>query len=97
MDTASITQVKNGLSALIDRVRGGESIVILDRGIPVARLEPVTTLDDPSGRLRRLERGGIVRAGAGVPPMDLLLADGPALSPGASAVEAVILERQGGR
>jgi prevent-host-death family protein len=97
MDTASITQVKNGLSALIDRVRGGESIVILDRGIPVARLEPVTTLDDPSGRLRRLERGGVVRAGVGVVPVDLLLADGPSLSPGASAVAAVILERQAGR
>ena len=41
MKTATITQAKNGLSALIDRVRAGESILILDRGTPVARLEPV--------------------------------------------------------
>jgi len=27
------------LSALIDRVRGGDSVLIVDRGIPVARLE----------------------------------------------------------
>ena len=41
MGTTTITEAKNGLSALIDRVQAGESIIILERGRPVARLEPV--------------------------------------------------------
>ena len=49
MKTATITEAKNGLSALIDRVRAGEQVLITDRGIPVARLEPVTNAVDQSG------------------------------------------------
>ena len=45
MKTATITQTKNGLSALLDRVRHGETIVITDRSRPVARLEPVATAE----------------------------------------------------
>ncbi len=97
MNTATITQAKNGLSALIDRVRGGESILILDRGVPVARLEPVTTLADPVGRLSRLTRSGIVRPGTGRPPIELMRTRGPALAVGASAVAAIIDERATGR
>ena len=63
MGTATITDAKNRLSALIDRVKGGESILILDRGVPVARLEPVAGSPDPTGRLLRLERAGIIRVG----------------------------------
>lgn len=68
MKRATITEAKNGLSALIDRVRAGESILITDRGVPVARLEPAsaTSLDD-EGRLARLERAGIIRRGHGDP------------------------------
>ena len=42
MKKASITEAKNNLSALIDRVKGGSPVLIVDRGRPVARLEPVT-------------------------------------------------------
>lgn len=41
MQRASITEAKNNLSALIDRVRGGETVLICDRNRPVARLQPV--------------------------------------------------------
>ena len=63
MKKASITEAKNQLSALIDRVRHGESVVITDRGRPVARLEPVrgTAAEDDEMRLDRLERAGIIR------------------------------------
>jgi prevent-host-death family protein len=56
MRSVTITEAKNQLSALIDLVRAGESIVVLDRGVPVARLEPAAGHPNPSGRLRRLER-----------------------------------------
>ena len=39
MKKASITEAKNNLSALIDSVKGGSPVLIVDRGRPVARLE----------------------------------------------------------
>ena len=42
MNQANISYTRNHLSELIARVREGETIVILDRQQPVARLEPVT-------------------------------------------------------
>lgn len=97
MKTATITEVKNGLSALIDQVRAGESILITDRGLAVARLEPVTTRPDPTGRLRRLERAGIIRIGGAQPPIELLRRPAPRLPAGTSAVRAVIDERRSSR
>jgi prevent-host-death family protein len=97
MNTATITEAKNRLSALIDRVRSGESILILDRGLPVARLEPVATSPDPTGRLRRLERAGLIRVGDAAPPLELLRTPAPTLSPGASSVQALLQERRSGR
>jgi prevent-host-death family protein len=97
MKTATITQAKNGLSALIDRVKGGESILILDRGTPVARLEPVIGVGIAEGRLERLERAGVIRRGLAAPPVEQILRRGPALPPGVSVVEALLEERREGR
>jgi prevent-host-death family protein len=41
MQRTSITEAKNNLSVLIDRVRRGETVLICDRNRPVARLQPV--------------------------------------------------------
>jgi prevent-host-death family protein len=97
MKMATITQAKNGLSALIDRVRAGETIVITDRGIPVARIEPMAPDPDADGRLARLERAGVIRRGVGPPPIDLIRDPAPKLPPGVSIVEAVLEERRHGR
>ena len=97
MKTATITEAKNGLSALIDLVRGGESVVITDRGRAVAMLEPMGSAPDPTGRLLRLQRAGLVRVGTGVLPKELLRTPPPLLTPGSSAVEAVLDERRSGR
>jgi prevent-host-death family protein len=97
MKTSTITEAKNGLSALIAQVQGGESVLILDRGVPVARLDPVTGTADPSGRLHRLERAGIIRPGAGPVPLDILRQPGPTLSPGASGQAMLVGERESGR
>ncbi len=97
MKTATITQAKNGLSALIDRVKSGESILILDRGTPVARLEPIVGVGDAEGRLERLERAGLARRGLTAPPVDLISQPAPALPTGVSLVDYVIEERREGR
>jgi prevent-host-death family protein len=97
--TATLTETKNNLSALIDRVRAGESILILDRGIPVARLEPLVKEGEtaPEGRLERLIRKGIVRPARGPLNRELLSEDPPRTKSGASVVEALLEERREGR
>ncbi len=97
MGTTTITEAKNKLSALIDRVQAGESIVILERGRPVARLEPIQPQDDPTGRWERLERDGLITIGTAPPPVELIMSPPPRLAPGASAVEALLDERRTGR
>ena len=97
MSTTTITDAKNGLSALIDRVRAGESIVILDRGIPVARLEPVSGDPDPSGRVRRLERAGLIGQPSARPPLGLMRTPPPRAAAGVSVLEALLEERRSGR
>lgn len=97
MRRATITQAKNGFSALIDQVKAGESVLILDRGTPVARLEPVTSVGDGEGRAARLERAGLATRGVTAPPIDLILRPGPAGAPGASLLDALLEERRTGR
>ena len=98
MLVATITEAKNRLSALIDHVRGGESVLIVDRGIPVARLESaVSTEADDGGRIARLERQGALRAARKPPATELLLQAPPSPRGGASAVQALLEERREGR
>jgi len=101
MKTASITEAKNNLSALIDGLANGSPVLILDRGRPVARLEPVAGTDSESDddRLARLIRKGVVRprrAATPLPP-DFFKQELPRLAEGASAVEALLEERRNGR
>jgi prevent-host-death family protein len=98
MRRATVTQAKNGLSALLAQVKAGETIEITDRGIPVARLEPVAPLgDDDEARLARLERAGLIRRGTGEIPREILADRGPKLPPDVSGVDIVIEERRAGR
>ncbi|MCZ7654937.1 MAG: type II toxin-antitoxin system Phd/YefM family antitoxin [Rhodocyclaceae bacterium] len=58
MKLASISQTKNQLSALIEQVGHGETVVITDRDRPVARLMPIAAEESEaaSGGLALLER-----------------------------------------
>ncbi|MFL6262927.1 MAG: type II toxin-antitoxin system Phd/YefM family antitoxin [Thermoanaerobaculia bacterium] len=100
MKRATLTDTKNNLSALVDQVQHGETILILDRGRPVARLESVRGgEDDPEGRLARLERQGLLRRGSAPPPreIEILMAKPPRPSAGPSALEALLADRREGR
>jgi prevent-host-death family protein len=99
MKKASITEAKNNLSALIDGLKGGSPVLIVDRGRPVARLEPVTTGGEPDheGRLSRLVREGVVRPGRAPMPRALIGGQPPRLKRGASAVVMLIEERRDSR
>ncbi len=99
MKTATISQTKNSLSALIDRVRHGESILITDRSRPVARLEPVNSSigsGDDEGRLQRLERAGLIRR-AHSARLDEILRVPPSADSGADVVQELVNERRASR
>jgi prevent-host-death family protein len=101
MKRISITAAKNGLSALIERVRHGESVIIEDRGVPVARLESVAVAAsgrEVEGRAARLLRQGVLRPSvAAAVPKRLLTTSPPRPTGGATASGALIDERQNGR
>jgi prevent-host-death family protein len=98
MKKASITEAKNNLSALIDRVKGGSPVLIVDRGRPVARLEPAGGAgSDDDGRLARLVRDGLVRPARRGIPKALVATAPPRSRKGTSAVRALLEERREGR
>ena len=94
MKTATITEAKNGLSALLDRVKAGESVVITDRGVPVAVLEPAPGRVDLDERLASLERRGLIRRGTGVLDPAAIHARRPAAAPGVETLSLVREDRE---
>lgn len=96
MKMASISVTKNQLSALIEQVRQGETILITDHDRPVARLTPVAAENGQPGsdELVLRERKGILRRGHGEA---CHLAPPPTPAKHASAVQALLEERESGR
>lgn len=99
MKTATLTEAKNRLSALIDQVCHGETILILDRGRAVARLTSVLAEEGsaPEGRVERLERQGILRRAQAPKSLHLFHRPRPNPSEGGSILEALLEERRSGR
>jgi antitoxin (DNA-binding transcriptional repressor) of toxin-antitoxin stability system len=95
MEKATISELKNRLSAYLKKVRAGQSILILDRDQPVARLERVVAGEPGDERLDRLERAGLVRRPKAALPLKELRA--PAAKPRRSVTQAMLEERREGR
>ena len=97
MTTASVTEAKNNLSKLLRKVRNGETILILDRNVAVARLEPLPagSAEADEARLLELERKGLLKRGTGKLPKDFWTRPLPDLK--GSAVEALLRDREEAR
>ena len=95
MQKATISEVKNHLSAYLRKVRAGETILILDRDEPVARIEPAVATDDLDAHLARLVREGLVKPPTKPVSTELLKADAPTSRK--SVLEALLEERREGR
>ena len=98
MKRASLTEAKNNLRALIDSLKCGSPVLIVHRGRPMARLEPVTAgpEEGEEGRLSRLLRDGIVRPRRVAPSRSLFTSRPPSAEAGASALDFLIEERREG-
>jgi prevent-host-death family protein len=88
-----VAQLKARLSEYLARVRGGDEVLVTDRGKPVARIVPVA---DRAAHLAELERSGLARGPRRRLPDDFLERPRPRIE-GPSLVDAVIEERREGR
>ena len=95
MKKASITDTKNNLSRLLDEVKSGTTILILDRHKPVARLEPVAAdSDSNSERIARLVRQGLLSTPRRTLDLEEFLSwHRPQLPRGVNAVQYLVDER----
>ncbi|MGH9483106.1 MAG: type II toxin-antitoxin system Phd/YefM family antitoxin [Terriglobales bacterium] len=98
MKTASITEAKNNLSALINGLRRGP-VLILDRGRPVARLVAADGAGpEEAGRhWADLARRGMVRLPERPPSRAFFERPVPKLPAGVSLLRALMEEREEGR
>jgi len=96
----NISTIKSQLSSYLERVKGGEEVVIADRNQPVAKLVPYRSGRSESGgwnaRLAELARRGEVRLATG---LDEQLELKPARAPkgGGKGGVALLEERRQGR
>lgn len=91
MKTVSVSDAKNGLSALLREVRGGATIVIADRGVPIAQLSPPTALRWLSPRSIELAQRGRLVLGEREPTGDWARHQPPIETIGGVSIVAALL------
>jgi prevent-host-death family protein len=97
MASIRVSELKAQLSRYLARVRGGEEVVVTDRGRPVARLVPIAEGNIPdAARLAALERAGLARPGRGRLPPDFWRRPRPRDVQG-KGPQALLEERDSGR
>src|ERR1044072_3052154 len=61
MDKATVSKLKDNLSAYLRRVRAGHTVVIYDRDVPIARIERIEDSGNAPDRLALLLAQGLVQ------------------------------------
>jgi len=95
MEKATISDLKNRLSSYLRKVRAGETVLVLDRNRPIARIERVGGPSNADDRLSRLEAAGLVRRPKRGLPMKSLATTPPRSKQ--SVLSALLDERSEGR
>lgn len=97
MERVSISRLKDQLSAYLKKVQAGETVVVMDRNIPVAQLRPIPRALTEADRLADLEARGIVTPPRS-PPLTLeQLRNNVVIAPDAKLLDALLEERREGR
>jgi prevent-host-death family protein len=98
MKSATISDAKNHFSELLARVKRGETVLILERNRPIARIEPVAeTFGSGDQRLAELERRGVIKRPKKRPTKNFLASLPPAPKVKADVLAALLAEREEGR
>jgi len=91
----SVGTLKAKLSEYLSRARAGESVVVTDRGRPVARLGPLGGEAALEGREAELARAGLIRRPTGSLDPNWLAGERPH-DPEGRSLEMVLEERAEG-
>jgi antitoxin (DNA-binding transcriptional repressor) of toxin-antitoxin stability system len=95
MKQVSITDLKNKLSEYLRLVKRGETVEILERDVPIARIEKVKPARvSRDAYLKEMERRGILEPPLEEPDPDLLKNRPP--TPCSVDVVRVLIEQRGG-
>ena len=94
MKTAAVAELKASLSKYLAKVKGGEEVLVTERGRPIAKIVPLrrdaTIFPE---YLLELERAGKVRLGTGRLPKDFWKLPRPK-DPEGRALKALLEERE---
>lgn len=99
MKNARISELRDGLSDYLARVRKGETVIVYDRDTPIARIEPIAAAPAEPGVpdwVIEAERRGIISPPAvrgGAP----LKVNPVKVEPRFSLLDALLEERRSGR
>jgi len=96
MKNARISELRDGLSEYLAKVRRGETVIVFDRDTPIARIEPIAPGHALPEWLREAERSGVVRPPRVRHPARIPLPP-PKPSKPARVLEALLEERRSGR
>ena len=90
-DAVGVRELKNQTSAVLRRVRGGAVVTVTDRGLPIARIVPVTPRESgEAALLAALARAGRITSQGGKPAG----AKRPPEIVGEAAADAVLEDRR---
>jgi prevent-host-death family protein len=87
MKRVGVRELRQNLSVYLQQVKEGDTLEVTERGVPVARLQP---LHDEDPAIARLEREGVLLPG-GTGRLDDLPPPRP-LEPGEKTLTEVLLE-----
>lgn len=92
MQRVTVTQLKNGLSHYLRLVKQGQTLEIVERSVPIARIEAIARRRGRrKDQLVRLVRDGVVAVAKKRP--DRGLVDKPPVACDADVVKALVEER----
>ncbi len=96
-NVAKVSELKASLSKYLARVKGGDEVVVTERGKAIAKLVPMPQEDDAEmERLRELERRGLITIGSGRIPGEFFERELPP-DPEGLVLKALLEERRTGR
>lgn len=96
MKIASVTELKNGLSAYLKEVASGETVLVMDRKKPVAVFQPISA-DHGDERLAGLVASGIVSPPGGRLDLEAFFTEPRGSVHEASGLTGAILEEREAR
>jgi prevent-host-death family protein len=100
MTTVAKSDLQKDLSQYLDRVSGGEEVIVMDSGKPVARIVPIATAQRVEAHIAEMVRNGQAR-----PPlesitqewMDSFLSRPKIEDPDGFILKALLEDRESGR